>query len=81
MNIRAMMGAEIMTDWPMVRDAPRHSPARIATYSKPESAPTVICPKMARLNRLGRGGCQGNGSKCEIDPRHNAHTGSAKRMA
>jgi hypothetical protein len=38
MNIKAMMGAEMMTDCPMVREALRHSPARIATYSKPEDS-------------------------------------------
>ena len=61
-NISAMMGAEIITDCPMVRPALRDSPARIATYSNPLSAPTVICPKIARPNHDGRGGCQGIGS-------------------
>ena len=42
MNITAITGAEISTDCPMVRAALRHSPARIATYSNPLSAPTVI---------------------------------------
>ena len=35
MNISEMMGAEIMTDCPTVRAALRHSPAMMATYSKP----------------------------------------------
>src|SRR6185312_3839643 len=62
MNISAMMGAEIATDRPMVRAGLRHSPARMATYSNPLSAPTVIWPKMARLNHDGLGICQGTGS-------------------
>src|SRR5712691_744439 len=41
MNISAMMGAEIQTERAMLRAGARHSPARIAMYSKPESAPTA----------------------------------------
>ena len=55
MNISEMMGAEIITDWPMVRAALRHSPAMMATYSKPLSAPTAICPKIATPNQLTAG--------------------------
>src|ERR1051326_9088183 len=61
MNISAMIGAEITTDCPMVRAALRDSPARMATYSNPLSAPTVIWPKIARPNHDGRGGCHGIG--------------------
>src|SRR5579883_3450675 len=49
MNMSAMMGAEMTTDCPIVREVLRHSPARMATYSNPLSAPTHIWPKMARL--------------------------------
>ena len=80
MNITAITGAEITTDCPMVRAAPRHSPARIATYSKPLSAPTVICPKIARLNQSALGHSQGSGSKRGMVPRISAHTGSPSRI-
>src|SRR5215831_151474 len=40
-NISAMIGAEIQTDRLILRAGARHSPARIAMYSKPESAPTA----------------------------------------
>ena len=61
-NMSAITGAEKSTDCPMVRAALRHSPARMATYSKPLSAPTVICANTARLNMLSVGHCQGTGS-------------------
>ena len=35
----AMIGAEIQTERPKLRAGARVSPARIAMYSKPESAP------------------------------------------
>ncbi len=60
--MRQMIGAEIITDCPMVRAALRVSPARIATYSKPLSAPTVICPKIAMPNQSSLGICHGTGS-------------------
>src|SRR6266403_1484770 len=41
MNITAIIGAEIKTERAMFRAGARHSPARIAMYSKPESAPTA----------------------------------------
>src|SRR5713226_9411999 len=41
MNISAMIGAEIQTERLMLRAGARHSPARIAIYSKPDSAPTA----------------------------------------
>ena len=69
MNIRAMMGAEMMTDCPMVRDALRHSPARMATYSKPLSAPTHIWPNTARLKQFILGHSHGMGSKRGMEPR------------
>ena len=62
MNISAIMGAEIITDWPMVRAALRHSPAMMATYSKPLNAPTHICPNTARLNQFIFGISSGKGS-------------------
>src|SRR5437763_14377167 len=41
MNISAMIGAELQTDRLMVFAGARHSPARIAMYSNPDSAPTA----------------------------------------
>src|SRR5258706_2597485 len=41
MNISAMIGAEIKTERVILRAGARHSPARMAMYSKPESAPTA----------------------------------------
>src|SRR5438874_12512114 len=41
LNISAMIGAEIKTERLMLRGGVRHSPARIAMYSKPDSAPTA----------------------------------------
>src|ERR1043166_120024 len=40
-NITAMIGAEIQTDRLMFFAGARHSPARMAMYSKPERAPTA----------------------------------------
>src|SRR5256885_2430451 len=40
-NISVMIGAEIKTDRLMLRAGARHSPARIAMYSKPDKAPTA----------------------------------------
>ena len=51
MNIRAMMGAASTTDRPMVRAGCRHSPARMATYSKPLNAPMAILPNTFKLNK------------------------------
>jgi hypothetical protein len=41
MNIRAMIGDAITTERPMFRAGERVSPARIAMYSKPVSAPSA----------------------------------------
>src|ERR1043166_600345 len=41
MNIKAIRGAEIQTERLMFFAGARHSPARIAMYSNPESAPTA----------------------------------------
>ncbi len=40
-NISAIIGAEMITERLMFRAGARHSPASIAMYSKPESAPTA----------------------------------------
>src|SRR5262245_27646057 len=55
MNINAMIGAEIQTDRLMVRAGARHSPARIAMYSNPESAPTASLLHTLRLCGLNSG--------------------------
>ena len=49
MNITAIIGAEITTERLMLRAGARHSPARIAMYSKPESAPTASLLKTLML--------------------------------
>ena len=46
MNMTAMIGAAIATDPAMVRAGLRHSPAWIATYSNPPSAPKPIFAAM-----------------------------------
>src|SRR6185436_7600251 len=41
MNINAIIGAEIQTERLMFLAGERHSPARMAMYSNPDSAPTA----------------------------------------
>src|ERR1051326_5819547 len=55
MNITAMIGAEIKTERLIFRAGARHSPARIAMYSKPESAPTASLLKTLILYELNSG--------------------------
>src|SRR5882672_1118663 len=55
MNITAIIGAEIKTERAMFRAGARHSPARIAMYSKPESAPTASLLKTLMLYELNSG--------------------------
>src|SRR6266478_6213989 len=55
MNIKAMIGAEMITDRLILRAGARHSPARIAMYSKPESAPTASLLKTFMLYVLNSG--------------------------
>ena len=81
MNISAMMGAEINTDWPIVRAALLHSPAIMAMYSNPLRAPTVICPKIARLNQLNCGTAQGVGVYVLCWPLALLHKGRMSRAA
>ena len=45
----AMIGAASTTDHAMLRTGLRHSPAWIATYSKPPNAPNPILPRRLRL--------------------------------
>src|SRR5882724_5086879 len=61
MNIRAMIGAEIITERLILRAGARHSPARIAMYSKPESAPTASLLKTFMLYVLNGGKLVENG--------------------
>src|SRR5437764_3618790 len=61
MNISAMIGAEIKTDRPKLRAGARVSPARIAMYSKPESAPTASLLQTLRLCELTSGKLSENG--------------------
>ena len=55
MNISAMIGAEIMTERLMFRAGARHSPARMAMYSKPDSAPTASLLKTLMLYAFNSG--------------------------
>src|SRR5581483_3591940 len=48
-NISAIIGAEINTERVMLRAGARHSPARIAMYSKPDNAPTASLLHTFRL--------------------------------
>ncbi len=48
MNISAMTGDAIRTERPMSRAGERVSPARMATYSNPLSAPTASLLKMLK---------------------------------
>src|SRR5438552_11944355 len=60
-NINAMSGAEITTDRVMLRAGARHSPARIAMYSKPERAPMASLLQTLRLCELTSGRPSENG--------------------
>src|SRR5215813_5669045 len=61
MNINAIIGAEIQTERLMLRAGERHSPARIAMYSKPDSAPTASLLHTLRLWLLISGRLSENG--------------------
>ena len=50
-NIKAIMGVAIITERAMLRAGFLHSPARMATYSKPLNAPMDILPNTFKLNR------------------------------
>src|SRR5438309_9529674 len=52
MNMRAMIGDAIMTERPISRAGARVSPARIATYSNPLSAPTASLLKMLKQKKI-----------------------------
>ena len=55
MNMAQITGEAIHTERPMERAGCRLSPARMATYSSPHSAPKSICPKSAMV-RMSAGG-------------------------
>ena len=61
MNIRTMIGAEISTERLMFRAGARHSPARMAMYSKPDNAPTASLLKTLMLWLLTSGKLVANG--------------------
>src|ERR1700694_4265459 len=61
MNITTMIGAQITTERLMLRAGARHSPAKIAMYSKPESAPTASLLKTLMLYELNSGKLVENG--------------------
>src|ERR1051325_9680219 len=60
-NISAIRGAEIQTDRLMFRAGARHSPAKIAMYSKPDSAPTASLLHTLMLGVLSCGQSTENG--------------------
>src|SRR6185437_11716077 len=57
----AMIGAAISTEPPTDRDGDLVSPARIATYSNPPSAPNPILPSKLRLKTVNAGASVLNG--------------------
>src|SRR2546421_12560612 len=61
MNMSAMIGAEIQTERLMLREGARHSPARMAMSSKPDSAPTASLLQTLRLRLLISGRLSENG--------------------
>src|ERR1043166_3578488 len=52
MKASAITGEAMMTDRPMSRAGARVSPARIATYSNPLSAPTASLVKMLKQKKI-----------------------------
>src|SRR5690242_2316671 len=60
-NINATTGAAMTTDRPTDRAGDRVSPARIATYSNPPSAPNPSLPRMFKLNSVSAGTAVRNG--------------------
>src|SRR6267142_4931453 len=69
MNIRAIIGAEIKTERAMFRAGARHSPARIAMYSKPERAPTASLLHTLMLYVLNSGKLSAKGWYLASEPR------------
>ena len=61
MNMIAMIGVAITTDRAIVRTGLRHSPAWMATYSKPPSAPNPILPSRLRLMSEATGAAVASG--------------------
>src|SRR5256885_15906761 len=57
----AIMGAAMSTERPMLRTGARVSPARMATYSKPLSAPRAILLKIFKLKRVAAGVAHSDG--------------------
>src|SRR5262245_3505038 len=76
-NINAMTGAAMNTDRATDRDGAFVSPARIAMYSKPPSAPNPIFPRMFRLYSDSSGTCVRNGWYSESVPVTRPITGSS----
>src|SRR5262245_261907 len=76
-NIRAITGAAMNTDRATDREGEFVSPARIAMYSKPPSAPKPILPRMFRLYSEGSGKCVRNGWYSASVPVTRPMTGSS----
>ena len=68
-NMSAMTGAAIRTERPMFRAGARLSPARIATYSNPASAPTASLLKMLIPKSPIAGAAMASGRYCFRSPR------------
>src|SRR5579862_8839991 len=72
-----MNGAVMITERVRLRAGLRHSPAKIATYSKPLSAPNIIFAKTLRLNRVRGGIAIRSGWYSLSIPRQRFHSGVA----
>src|ERR1041385_5268058 len=80
-NITAMIGAEIRTERPMLFAGAFVSPARIAMYSKPVSAPNASLLNTLMLYADIVGTCIANGWYSLIDPRQSAINGIRIKVA
>ena len=78
-NISAMIGAAISTDRPTDRAGDLVSPARIAMYSNPPSAPKPILPRMLRLKSENDGRLVRSGWYSRNVPVARPSTGSSNR--
>src|SRR5579872_70078 len=76
-----MAGAVITIDRPILRTGLRDSPAKMATYSKPLSAPKVILLKTLSVKTVRGGATRRSGWNEGNVPRHTLTNGRAIRTA
>ena len=79
MNINAMIGAAMITESAILRAGARHSPATMATYSKPVRAPSASLLKIFRLRSESAGIAIASGRYTGNEPR--ARLKKGKRMS